>query len=67
MEEKKRKILEGIESKKRKSKLDRLEIKRKLEEKWAIVRWALEFRDMNQSQWDSDRDVRQNEKKGGRL
>ena len=64
MEEKKRKILEGIESKKRKSKLDRLEIKRKLEEKWAIVRWALEFRDMNQSQWDSDRDVRQNEKEG---
>ena len=55
------KILVEGENLKRKQKRERLELKAKLEEKWALMRWLVRHIEENQDQWDLDREVRQNE------
>ena len=59
-------LMEG-ENKKRKQKRERLELKAKLEEKWALMRWLVKHIEENREQWDMDREIRQNETSGESL
>ena len=43
---------------------ERLKTKNRLEEKWAKMRWLVNYIDENQEQWKIDKEIRQNEKSG---
>ena len=61
---KKKESLEMKEREKRKKKSERLEIKKKLEESWAMLRWAMQHIEENQEQWKLDKEERQEDKQG---
>ena len=61
--ERKEKLERGEKEKARK-KRERLEEKAKLEERWAMMRWLIEFTEENQPQWDADKEIRRGEKSG---
>ena len=52
------------EREKRKKKAEILEMKKQLEEKWAMIKWITQFIEENQEQWRKDREERQKEKHG---
>ena len=56
--------LESREKEKRDKKTERLELQKKLENKWAMIRWLTEYIDENQDQWNLDREQRQEEYTG---
>ena len=43
---------------------ERLKTKNRLEEKWAKMRWLVNYIDENQEQWKIDKEIRQKEKSG---
>ena len=56
--------LESKEKEKREKKMERLEIQKKLESKWEMIRWLTKYTDEHQEQWDQDREQRQDEATG---
>ena len=56
--------LECREKDKRDKKTERLELQKKLEKKWAMIRWLTKYIDENQDQWNLDREQRQEEYTG---
>ena len=52
------------ENEKKKRREERLNSKKKLEEKWAMMKWLISYIDENKEQWRVDKEIRQNEKSG---
>ena len=53
--------LEDREKEKRDKKKDRLELQKRLESKWEMIRWLAKYIDEHQDQWNIDRELRQEE------
>ena len=43
---------------------ERLKLKKQLEEKWAMMRWIVNYIDENKEQWTVDKEIRQSENAG---
>ena len=52
------------EDEKKRRREERLSNKKKLEEKWAMMKWLVHYIDENKEQWRVDKEIRQNEKSG---
>lgn len=59
--QRKKETLQKVEKEKWKRKESRLLAQKKLEEKWAMLRWLVKYIDENQQQWDIDKEIRQRE------
>ena len=61
--ERRKEIKRSVEEKKWK-KEERLKLKKQLEEKWAMMRWIVNYIDENKEQWTVDKEIRQSENAG---
>ena len=61
--EKRKEMKRSVEEKKWK-KEKRLKLKKQLEEKWAMMRWIVNYIDENKEQWTVDKEIRQSENAG---